>query len=64
MTISSAKFDRKPRVSMIVIAVSLRDSASASYAWSVLVDAMTEFDGRPVGLDAVRDALGNGAGPG
>ena len=61
------------RMSMIVIAVSLGeipafhllgDSASASYAWGVLVDAMTGFDGKPVGLDAVRDALGNGAGPG
>ena len=55
------------RMSMIVIAVSLGeipafhllgDSASASYAWGVLVDAMTGFDGTPVGLDAVRDAAG------
>ena len=55
------------RMSMIVIAVSLGeipalhllgDSASASYAWDVLADAMTEFDGVPVGLHAVRDAAG------
>ena len=55
------------RMSMIVIAVSLGkipafhllgDSASASYAWGVLVDAMTEFDGKPVGLNAIRDAAG------
>lgn len=55
------------RMSMIVIAVSLGgvpafhllgDSASASYAWGVLVDAMKAFDGAPVGLDAVRDAVG------
>ncbi|MDE0335517.1 MAG: hypothetical protein OXI64_11205 [Defluviicoccus sp.] len=61
------------RMSMIVIAVwlgeipafhLLGDSASASYAWGVLVDAMAEFDGKPVGLDAVRDAVGNGAHPG
>ena len=61
------------RMSMIVIAVSLGeipafhllgDSASASYAWGVLVDAMTGCGGKPVGLDAVRDALGDGAGPG
>ncbi len=60
------------RMSMIVIAVSLGeipafhllgDSASASYAWGVLTDAMTEFDGAPVGLDAVRDAVGNEAEP-
>ena len=35
----------------------LCDSASAAYLWDCLVDAMTEFDGRPVGLAAVR-ALG------
>ena len=60
------------RMSMIVIAVSLGeipafhllgDSASATYAWGVLIDAMTELGGKPIGLDAVRDALGNGAGP-
>ncbi len=59
------------RISTIVIAVALGevpafhllgDSASASYAWSVLVDAMTEFDGVPVGLDAVRHAIGANAG--
>lgn len=61
------------RMSMIVIAVSLGevpafhllgDSASASYAWGVLIDAMTEFDGAPVGLDAVRATADNGGDPG
>ena len=32
----------------------LCDSASAAYLWDCLSDAMTEFDGRPVGLAAVR----------
>ena len=32
----------------------LFDSASATYLWDVLIDAMEEFDGRPVGLTAVR----------
>ncbi len=32
----------------------LCDSASAAYLWDCLTDAMTEFDGRPVGLEAVR----------
>jgi sarcosine oxidase, subunit gamma len=31
----------------------LADSASAGYAWDCLVDAMTEFGGRPAGLDAL-----------
>ena len=53
------------RMSMIVIAVALGgvpgfhllgDSASSGYAWGVLLDAMAEFDGIPVGLDAVRHA--------
>jgi sarcosine oxidase subunit gamma len=35
----------------------LTDSASAEYLWDCLLDAMTEFEGRPVGLAAVR-ALG------
>ena len=35
----------------------LADSASAEYLWDCLLDAMTEFEGRPVGLTAVR-ALG------
>lgn len=30
------------------------DSASAVYLWSCLTDAMAEFDGRPVGLEALR----------
>ena len=55
------------RMSMIVIAVALGevpafhllgDSASSGYAWGVLVDAMAEFDGLPVGLDAIRHAAG------
>ena len=32
----------------------LFDSASATYLWDVLIDAMEEFGGRPVGLDALR----------
>ena len=36
----------------------LCDSASAAYLWDCLVDAMTEFDGRPVGLAAVRSLGG------
>ncbi len=35
----------------------LGDSASAGYLWDCLMDAMTEFDGRPVGLEALQ-ALG------
>ena len=38
----------------------LCDSASAAYLWDCLVDAMTEFNGRPVGLAAIR-VLGNQA---
>jgi len=34
------------------------DSASAVYMWSCLVDAMTEFGGRPVGLSALRTLAG------
>jgi sarcosine oxidase subunit gamma len=30
------------------------DLASAVYLWKALLDAMTEFDGRPVGLEALR----------
>ena len=36
----------------------LADSASAEYLWRVLLDAMAEFDGAPVGRDALI-ALGN-----
>jgi len=32
----------------------LGDSASAEYQWGCLADAMAEFAGRPVGLDALR----------
>lgn len=32
----------------------LGDSASAEYQWGRLVDAMAEFGGRPVGIDALR----------
>lgn len=32
----------------------LGDSASAEYLWDVLIDAMREFEGAPVGLAAVR----------
>ena len=34
------------------------DSASAVYMWTCLTDAMAEFDGRPVGLDALRSLAG------
>ncbi len=37
----------------------LADSASAEYLWDCLLDALAEFEGRPVGLTAVR-ALGGG----
>jgi len=37
----------------------LADSASAAYLWDCLVDAMAEFDGRPVGLAAVRALAGS-----
>jgi sarcosine oxidase, subunit gamma len=33
----------------------LADSASAHYLWDCLQDAMDEFDGGPVGLDALRN---------
>lgn len=33
----------------------LGDSASAEYLWSCLDDAMGEFSGRPVGIDALRN---------
>ena len=39
----------------------LGDSASASYGWMCLLDAMTEFAGAPVGLDALL-ALQSGSG--
>ena len=32
----------------------LTDSASAGYLWDCLLDAMTEFGGRPVGLSALK----------
>lgn len=32
----------------------LGDSASAEYQWGCLVDAMAEFGGRPVGIEALR----------
>jgi sarcosine oxidase subunit gamma len=31
----------------------LGDSASASFMWTSVLDAMTEFDGKPIGLDAL-----------
>jgi sarcosine oxidase subunit gamma len=36
----------------------LADSASTEYLWDSLVDAMAEFDGRPIGLSAVRSLMG------
>lgn len=38
----------------------LADSASAEYLWSCLLDAMTEFDGAPVGWSALRHLAGVG----
>ena len=38
----------------------LADSASAEYLWDVLLDAMAEFDGRAVGLLAVKALAGGG----
>lgn len=35
----------------------LGDSASARYLWRCLIDAAAEFDGTPVGFEAVRAAL-------
>ncbi len=32
----------------------LADSAAASYLWAALLDAMREFDGHPVGIEALR----------
>ncbi len=37
----------------------LANSAAAEYLWDCLLDAMAEFDGRPAGWSAVRDAIGN-----
>lgn len=39
----------------------LADSASAGYLWEVLGDAAAEFDGGPVGLDALRRLAGANA---
>lgn len=36
----------------------LGDSASAEYYWRALLDAMSEFEGRPVGLAALRVVAG------
>jgi sarcosine oxidase subunit gamma len=39
----------------------LTDSASACYMWASVLDAMAEFDGRPVGLEALRRLGDDGA---
>jgi sarcosine oxidase subunit gamma len=36
----------------------LADCAAAEYLWDCLIDAMAEFDGRPVGLTALRELDG------
>ena len=36
----------------------LGDSATAGYMWDCLLDAMAEFGGRPVGLEALQRAEG------
>ncbi len=38
----------------------LANSAAAEYLWDCLTDAMAEFDGRPIGLSAVRDLVSQG----
>ena len=38
----------------------LADSASADFLWPGLIDAMQEFDGAPVGLEALRALLARG----
>ena len=38
----------------------LADSASAEYLWTCVLDAMAEFDGRPVGWSALRQLAGEG----
>jgi sarcosine oxidase subunit gamma len=40
----------------------LADIASAEYLWGAVLDAMTEFGGGPVGLDALRALAGIGTG--
>jgi sarcosine oxidase subunit gamma len=42
----------------------LGDSASADYMWDCLLDAMAEFDGRPVGLAALQRAAASRPPPG
>lgn len=39
----------------------IADSAAAAYLWRCLIDAMDEFDGKPVGLGAVRELAAEGA---
>jgi hypothetical protein len=39
----------------------LADIASAEYLWGAVLDAMGEFGGAPVGLDALRALAGMGA---
>ena len=38
----------------------LADSASADFLWPCLIDAMQEFDGAPIGLDALRTLVASG----
>jgi sarcosine oxidase, subunit gamma len=38
----------------------LADMASSEYLWACLLDAMAEFDGKPVGLTALRRLAGKG----
>jgi sarcosine oxidase subunit gamma len=40
----------------------LGDSASGAYLWDCLIDAMTEFDGAPVGLAALQAIAGKSSG--
>ncbi len=40
----------------------LGDSASGAYLWNCLIDAMSEFDGAPVGLAALQAIVGKNNG--
>ncbi|MEX2648607.1 MAG: sarcosine oxidase subunit gamma family protein [Alphaproteobacteria bacterium] len=41
----------------------IADSAAAAYMWRCLLDAMDEFEGKPVGLGAVRALAAEGSSP-
>lgn len=41
----------------------LTDSASAAYIWGALLDAMDEFGGKPVGMDALQKLIASSSEP-